>query len=93
MCVGIAMPFILIDTPSSSKWLDADEQRYVALALTTQDGGNAGQAHSSHVSWATVKQTLGEWHIYFFSFIFWSAAVPNTGTLPIIRSGCPVTDD
>lgn len=75
------IPFILVDGPERSKWLDEDEKRYIKLAVQTQDGGAAAQARTRGVSWVEFRKVISEWHIYFFSLMYWAAAIPNTGEL------------
>jgi hypothetical protein len=77
--IGCAIPFLLVDSADRSKWLDDDEKRYIKLAVQLQDGGAAQQARARGVDWTTLRQVLGEWHVYFFSMMYWSASIPNTG--------------
>lgn len=87
VCIGIATPWILIDTPSkSSKWLDAEEIRYISLAVQTQDGGTATQEKAGGVDWKAFRSVLSEWHIYFFSAMYWAAAIPNSGMSPSLST-------
>ncbi|WVW85876.1 hypothetical protein I302_107914 [Kwoniella bestiolae CBS 10118] len=85
--LGVLCPFVLIDSPSRSKWLTEDERRFLTLIMAEQDGGTAGKARSSKVSWKTFWSVITSWQIYLQILVYWSNTVPNYAlkfTMPTI---------
>lgn len=87
--LGMIVPFILPDTAETSKFLDADEKRYMALMGTAQDtSAHAGDGDHEKVSrWSVFKSVITDWQLYLQGIVYWSNTVPNYAmkfTLPTI---------
>jgi len=61
--LGIACFFLLIDTPAlSTKWLDAEEIRYLELSMFIKQGGKFRE--ESGFKWRDLKIVLTNWRVY-----------------------------
>ena len=72
--VGVASFFLLIDTPGmSSRWLDADEIRYLELQLFIKDGGafeeTDQEINSKQNRLKDLFAVLTNWKMYGFGYI------------------------
>lgn len=73
--LGAACIFLLIDTPAlSTRWLDAEEIRYLELSMFIKQGGNF---HSENAVRAKdIKMVLTNWRVYVqASFLFCQSAL------------------
>ena len=62
--LGAACFFLLIDTPAlSTRWLDADEIRYLELSMFIKQGGTY-QEEEAGFRWRDLKMVLTNWRIY-----------------------------
>uniref|UniRef100_A0A0B7KKP3 Major facilitator superfamily (MFS) profile domain-containing protein n=1 Tax=Bionectria ochroleuca TaxID=29856 RepID=A0A0B7KKP3_BIOOC len=85
---GFVTFFCLIDSPASStRWLDADEIRFLELRQIAQKGNKTIETHKKGVDWKVLRSVILDWQIYFQALIYWSNTVPNNAlkfTLPKI---------
>lgn len=74
--LGLAVPFVLIDTAAGSKWLDDDEKKYIRIVMREQDV-EGSKASDDDISWKNFKQVVGDWQLWVHTIIYWSNTVPN----------------
>jgi hypothetical protein len=79
IALGLSVPFLLVDSPKTAKWLSPDESRYLLLAVHAQDGGAKTQAKAEGIDWHSIKQVFTDWHLYLFCIIYWAGTIPNYG--------------
>lgn len=87
VAVGVAVPWILIDSPEQSKWLSQDEKRFLKLRKEAQDGGRLIQSGGDKITWLIIKSALLDWKIYLQAIIAMSNTIPVYGlkfTMPQI---------
>jgi hypothetical protein len=71
VAVGIAVPFIRIETPERPvKWLNEEEQRYLEIRIADQDGGVKIHAEGRRFSWRLFWSVVTDWQIYIMAFAF-----------------------
>lgn len=84
---GVLTYFCLIDSPAmSSKWLDADEIRFLELRQLAQNGNKPVEGKKG-LDWKILRSVLCDWQIYLQALIYWSNTVPNNAlkfTMPRI---------
>ncbi|WVW80701.1 hypothetical protein I302_102687 [Kwoniella bestiolae CBS 10118] len=88
VALGFLVPFVLLDTVSTSKFLDSDEKKYLTLVQKAQDASATGDkdVHTG-IDWKTVRSVVTDWQLYVQAIIYWSNTVPNYAlkfTLPTI---------
>lgn len=85
---GVMTFFCLIDSPeSSTRWLDADEIRYLQLRHISHNGRKTEDGEKKSVDWKILRSVLTDWQIYLQALIYWSNTVPNNAlkfTMPRI---------
>ena len=86
---GIATFFFLIDSPAlSSRWLTADEIKYLELRQSARQGNKSRDEEiGAKEKWKTAKSMLLDWQLYLLILIYWSNSAPNYGmkfTMPQI---------
>lgn len=67
--------------------MDADEKRYVKLAMSIQDRGTVNKQAASGIDLKTFWLVIKDWQVYLMVFVNWSNVVPNYAmkfTLPTI---------
>lgn len=78
----------LVDSPElSSRWLESQEIRYLALRKQAQRGRLVLDDHAGKFDWTSLFKVVTDWHIYLQVLNFWSNVIPNYGlkfTLPQI---------
>ncbi|RSM15177.1 hypothetical protein CDV31_005111 [Fusarium ambrosium] len=95
--VAIMCVFLLCDSPAlSTRWLDADEIRYLELRQLSRRATMPGdyKDNNSHFNWAIFKDILFDYKIWLLFFANWSNAVPNYAmkfTMPSILKGMGYT--
>ncbi|KAF7555164.1 hypothetical protein G7Z17_g2366 [Cylindrodendrum hubeiense] len=95
--VGVMCVFMLCDTPAlSTKWLDAEEIRYLELRQLSRRVTSPGEYKEgdSHFNLSIFKDILFDYKIYLLTFANWSNAVPNYAmkfTMPSILTGMGYT--
>lgn len=85
--LGALVPFILIDKPEYSKWLEDDERRYLMLRKQFRDGGANISAKGAKFSWPVLRSVLLDYKLYMSAAIYWCSTGPNFGmkfTMPRI---------
>lgn len=85
---------LLPDSPASSKWLNADEIKFLQLSHIAFRGVKAADTDSNGekkpkklINWPILKQVLTDWQLYLQSIVFWANTVPSYGlkfTMPTI---------
>ncbi|KAF6833255.1 hypothetical protein CPLU01_05606 [Colletotrichum plurivorum] len=86
VAAGLAMPFLILDTPEKAKWLSDDEKRYVDLRLRLS-GVRSQTQEGDNFSWRLLFQTMTDWKIALGIFLAWANSVPNAAfkfTMPQI---------
>ncbi|PLB36953.1 putative MFS transporter [Aspergillus candidus] len=83
--VGVASFFLLIDTPGmSSRWLDADEIRYLELQLFIKDGGafeeTDQEVDNKQNRLKDLFAVLTNWKMYGFGYILLCQTACSYGT-------------
>jgi len=70
--VVAALPgfYFLPNFPSTTKWLNDEEKWLAAARLAADDIGSAKGHGATEGHWASLKQCLGDWRTYVFTFIF-----------------------
>ncbi|RSL87072.1 hypothetical protein CEP52_015633 [Fusarium oligoseptatum] len=95
--VAIMCVFLLCDSPAlSTRWLDADEIRYLELRQLSRRATMPGdyKDDNSHFNWAIFKDILFDYKIWLLFFANWSNAVPNYAmkfTMPSFLKGMGYT--
>lgn len=94
--VGVMCVFLLCDTPAlSTKWLDAEEIRYLELRQLSRRATAPNEyKDSTNANLAIFKDILFDYKIYLLTFANWSNAVPNYAmkfTMPSILTGMGYT--
>ncbi|GJC78668.1 putative transporter [Colletotrichum liriopes] len=77
VCIGVMCFFFLVDSPALSKWLDADEKRYLDLRQHVQRVVRPDEFRDSHFDKHAFISVLTDWKIYLLILVNWSNAVPN----------------
>ncbi|OAA60590.1 Major facilitator superfamily domain, general substrate transporter [Niveomyces insectorum RCEF 264] len=94
--IGLLTPFLLADTAeNATRWLSEEEQRYLSLRMTLQEGGAKIQKASTHFSWGLFLEILKDWQFYVMVFNYWSNTVPTYGmkfTMPAIMKNMGFTN-
>lgn len=75
--IGTMCFFFLIDSPALSKWLDADEKRYLELRQEARRVHRPSEFREKHFDKQALMSVLTDWKIYLLIFANWSNAVPN----------------
>ncbi|TXT13282.1 hypothetical protein VHUM_00649 [Vanrija humicola] len=86
--LGLAVPFVLIDTAAGSKWLNDDEKKYIRIVMREQDA-EASKSEHDGVNWKVFKQVITDWQLWVHTIIYWSNTVPNYSmkfTMPAIMT-------
>lgn len=72
--------FCLADTPElSSRWLDPEEIRFLALRKKATRGVIVVDENPNKFDWKELFKVLTDWHLYLQVLNFWSNTVPNYG--------------
>ncbi|KAL1408341.1 hypothetical protein Q8F55_005149 [Vanrija albida] len=74
--LGLAVPFVLIDTAAGSKWLSDDEKKYIKIVMREQDA-EASKGEHEGVNWKVIKSVITDWQLLVHTIIYWSNTVPN----------------
>jgi MFS family permease len=92
---GIMACYMLPDTPASSKWLTADEVRFLELTHVATRGRKVkGGEQKEKFKYKTLFSVLLDWRIWLMSVVMWSNTVPGYAlkfTLPQILRGMGFT--
>ncbi|KPI37148.1 putative transporter [Cyphellophora attinorum] len=92
---GIMACYMLPDTPASSKWLTADEVRFLELThIATRGKKVKGGEQKEKFKYKTLFSVLLDWRIWLMSIVMWSNTVPGYAlkfTLPQILRGMGFT--
>ncbi|GKT85960.1 major facilitator superfamily transporter [Colletotrichum tofieldiae] len=75
--IGVMCFFFLVDSPALSKWLDADEKRYLDLRQHVRRVVRPDEFRDSHFDKHAFISVLTDWKIYLLILVNWSNAVPN----------------
>ncbi|WQF80838.1 Putative major facilitator superfamily, MFS transporter superfamily [Colletotrichum destructivum] len=75
--IGAMCFFFLVDSPALSKWLDADEKRYLELRQQVRRVVRPDEFRDSHFDKQAIFSVLTDWKIYLLILVNWSNAVPN----------------
>ncbi|KAL3473593.1 major facilitator superfamily domain-containing protein [Aspergillus californicus] len=93
--LGIMCFFLLIDSPKrSTKWLDAEEIRYLELQHFIKEGGDF-KAEKKKTSWKDIKATILNWRMYMLAYILLAQSACSYGTkftLPTITKSMGFED-
>ncbi|KAJ5409435.1 uncharacterized protein N7487_003794 [Penicillium crustosum] len=74
--------FCLADTPElSSRWLDPEEIRFLALRKQATRGLIVVDENPNKFDWKELFKVLTDWHLYLQVLNFWSNTVPNYAPL------------
>ncbi|EGX88203.1 Major facilitator superfamily transporter [Cordyceps militaris CM01] len=88
---------MLCDSPAlSTRWLDADEIRYLELRQLARRPGIPRDNAKKHFNLAIFKDILCDYKIYLLAFANWSNAVPNYAmkfTMPTILTSMGIPGD
>jgi MFS family permease len=86
VAVGVACPWILIDSPELSNWLDEDEKRFLKLRKLAQErtsvvhvrdeAGEIVVPKQTKITWPVLKSVLTDWKIYLQAVIAMSNTIP-----------------
>lgn len=69
---GIAVPFVLPDSPDKVKWLTPAEKELHRTRLAQDSGTAAGKvAVQEKFHWGALKDAMLDWKIWFAILIFW----------------------
>ncbi|KAK2011564.1 MFS general substrate transporter [Colletotrichum eremochloae] len=86
VAAGLAMPFLILDTPEKAKWLSDDEKRFIDLRLRLS-GVRSQSEEGDKLSWRLLFQTMTDWKIGLGILLAWANSVPNAAfkfTMPQI---------
>ncbi|ELQ38358.1 inner membrane transport protein yfaV [Pyricularia oryzae] len=86
VAAGIAMPFLIIDTPEHAKWLSDDEKRFIDLRLRLS-GVRSNTEEGDKFSCKLLFSTMIDWKIALGILLAWANSVPNAAfkfTMPQI---------
>ncbi|KZL74853.1 major facilitator superfamily transporter [Colletotrichum incanum] len=75
--IGAMCFFFLVDSPALSKWLDAEEKRYLELRQQVRRVVRPDEFRDSHFDKHAFISVLTDWKIYLLILVNWSNAVPN----------------
>ena len=84
---GLACYFLLIDSPRHSKWLSADEVRYLELRQVASGRVKPKEHKEKTFDVKVLISVVTDWKIYLLVLAFWSNVTPNYGlkfTMPQI---------
>ena len=80
------MPFLIVDSPESARWLSDDEKRFVDLRLRLS-GVRSNTEDGDRFSWKLLMRTMVDWKILLGIVLAWVNSVPNAAfkfTMPQI---------
>ncbi|KAF6823705.1 major facilitator superfamily transporter [Colletotrichum plurivorum] len=75
--IGVMCFFFLVDSPALSKWLDADEIRFLELRQQARRVVRPDEFRDNHFDKQALLSVLSDWKIYLLILANWSNAVPN----------------
>ncbi|KAL4912758.1 MFS general substrate transporter [Aspergillus aurantiobrunneus] len=87
--------FLLVDSPSTSKWLTPSEIRFLeARQIANNTTHSHSHSNNSTIDWPAILSVLTDWKVYLLILGSWSNAVPNYAmkfTMPQIITGMGFT--
>lgn len=86
VAAGLAMPFLIPDTPELASWLSPDEKKFIDLRLR-RSGVRTATQESDKFSWTLLGKTMIDWKIFLGILMAWANSVPNAAfkfTMPQI---------
>lgn len=72
---GLVAPLLVPNTIELSKWLDADEKRYLRRRIHLNRGGR----DKGPFQWLYVRQAFGDYKTWMFGYAFFSQGVATYG--------------
>ncbi|KAM0568944.1 hypothetical protein ACHAP9_005020 [Verticillium nonalfalfae] len=75
--IGIMCFFLLVDSPALSKWLDADEKRFLELRQAARRVVRPDEFRDKHFDKHAFYSVVFDWKMWLLIFANWSNAVPN----------------
>ncbi|OJJ34422.1 hypothetical protein ASPWEDRAFT_184914 [Aspergillus wentii DTO 134E9] len=98
VCLGVSCFFLLIDSPRlSTKWLDAEEIRFLELQMFIKEGGMMKEQakEDGKVRWKDLKMVFMNWRLYLLAYILLCQSACSYGTkftLPTITKAMGFTN-
>ncbi|KAH8889037.1 MFS general substrate transporter [Thozetella sp. PMI_491] len=77
VAAGLAMPFLIVDTPEQANWLTDEEKRFIDLRLRLS-GVRTSTQEGDKFSWKLLFWTMLDWKILLGILLGWANSVPNT---------------
>lgn len=74
--LGTITALFLPDSPARSKWLTADQIRFLELTHRVTRGIKTGEVNEKF-KWKTLRSVLFDWQLYLQAFVFWSFSIPG----------------
>lgn len=72
VAVGLAIPFILPDSPERASWLTVEEKKFLRHRLEQDSGTKEGRVETlDHFKFKFLWAALSDWKIWFTIFIYW----------------------
>ncbi|KAM0331621.1 hypothetical protein ACHAQA_003300 [Verticillium albo-atrum] len=75
--IGVMCFFLLVDSPALSKWLDADEKRFLELRQAARRVVRPDEYRDKHFDKHAFYSVVFDWKMWLLIFANWSNAVPN----------------
>ncbi|CRK23531.1 hypothetical protein BN1723_013017, partial [Verticillium longisporum] len=75
--IGVMCFFLLVDSPPLSKWLDADEKRFLELRQAARRVVRPDEFRDKHFDKHAFYSVVFDWKMWLLIFANWSNAVPN----------------
>ncbi|KIV81005.1 hypothetical protein PV11_08459 [Exophiala sideris] len=77
IAVGIAVPFVLPDSPERARWLTPEEQVFIRRRLELDSGTEKGRVETlDHFHSKYLIAAISDWKLWFTVFIYWGNTIP-----------------
>lgn len=82
--LGVVSFFLLIDSPRRSKWLDADEIRFLEVQRFIKEGGVLKEdSAQKRFRWKDLWAVLSNWRLYIQAYVLLCQSACSYGTPPL----------
>ncbi|EXJ77837.1 hypothetical protein A1O3_08996 [Capronia epimyces CBS 606.96] len=74
---GLAIPFVLPDSPEGASWLTPEEKRFIRYRLERDSGTAEGRVETlDHFQTKYLVAAIMDWKLWFTVFIYWGNTIP-----------------
>ncbi|OCT44468.1 putative transporter [Cladophialophora carrionii] len=88
---ALLAPFILVDDPSTAKFLSRDEADWLMYTIQVENGRGGTESQSAErFKWKYFWAAVQDWKVWVSILVYWGNAIPIYGfiyTLPVVIKG------